>query len=235
MKKDKLSANEKPEEKKNILLMALKKHKISLAIVLFFTFASFTFAWFIYNKTVDTSLTAHVKTWHIELGGEEGDTLTFALSDLYPGMDDATDTVSITNTGEMDATLSLEFESLTLFGEEQVKGTDYTVVYNATTRTYTIEGYPFHLSFSLGATELAANGTTLPNGLQFLLTWDYDHDDCAVNANGINVCDIQDTELGEKSYLYHSGDGTSAHPAHPSSEYPSLEIKVKLDMTEKTP
>lgn len=224
--------NQKEKKKKNILLIALKKHKISLAIVMFFAFASVSFAWFIYNKTVDVSVQGHVKSWNLELGDGEGDTFVFRLSDLYPGMPDASDSVAITNSGEMNATLALEFDSLKLFGEEQVQGTDYTV--SVADGVYTISGYPFNLSFSLGATELSA-GSAITSGLSFQLTWDYDNSEAECTVGGVNICDAEDTELGEKSYLYHSGDGTDEHPAHPASEYPSLEIVIKLNMTESRP
>ena len=240
---------EQKKKKKNILLIALKRHKISLAFVLFFAFASVSFAWFIYNKTVDVTVQGHVKSWNLELGDGSGDTFVFQLSDLYPGMPDAADAVAISNNGEMNATLSLEFNSLKLFGEEQqikdathtVKkdadhpnGYDFEVQYTAATGVYKIIGYPFDLSFKLGATQLNA-GSAITSGLSFDLKWDYDNSEAACTVNNVNICDQEDTELGEKSYLYHSGDGTDAHPAHPSSEYPSLEIVIKLDMVETRP
>ncbi len=225
--KEKLDNNEtKQKKKKNILLIALKKHKVSLAFVLFFVFASTTFAWFIYNKTVDMGLQAHVKTWDIHLASGDGDTYQFNLSDLYPGMPQATDSVRVVNAGEMDASLSFTVKSLILFGEEKELNTDYTVTVN--NGVYTINGFPFELSFSLTADSVVAGDSTT---LSFVLDWDYANSEPECQAidqatgESYNKCDVEDTELGEKSYEY-----AQTHP-----DDPSLAIVLKLQFQEVNP
>jgi len=226
MKKDKELSNNDSHEKKNILLLALKRHKISLAIVLFFIFASTTFAWFIYNKTVNFGLQAHVKAWDIQLGDGSGDTYTFAISDLYPGMDDATDSVNIINGGEMAASLSMEVKSLKLFGVEQTLGTDYTV--SVSEGVYTINGYPFTLKFNLSGDSLNAGAVTT---LVAELVWDYDNNEAACQATdpttheAYNKCDVEDTEMGERSYEYSQTNPTGN----------SIEIVLKLQFVEQLP
>ena len=215
-------------KKKNNLLIALKRHKIGLIIALFFIFTSSTFAWFIYNKTVDTSLHAHVKTWDVMLGDGSGDTYEFRISDLYPGMADAHDEVNIINNGEMTADISIEFKSITLFGVEQVEGTDYNVVVSNNGKTFTITGYPFDITFSLGAESIQ---TDQISNLEFDLTWDYERNgaECFIDGGGNptteNQCDAEDTTYGEASYEF-----SEEHP----DDY-SLEIVLAMTFTEQLP
>jgi hypothetical protein len=217
--------NESDNKKKNILLIALKRHKYSLAFVLFFVFASTAFAWFIYNKTVDMGLNAHVKAWDIHLAAGDGETYTFNLSDLYPGMPEATDSVVVVNDGEMDADLSFTVKELVLFGETKTLNTDYTVTVN--NGVYTINGFPFELSFSLTSDSVSAGAQTT---LSFVLNWDYDNNEpeCqGTDAGGepYNICDAEDTELGEKSYEY----------SQTNPDDPSLAIVLRLQFQEARP
>ena len=256
-KKDVANKNTAEEKKKNILLIALKRHKYSLAFVLFFVFASTAFAWFIYNKTVDMGLNAHVKSWKVYMGdGDEGDSYIIDLEDLYPGMTPISgESIPISNDGEMDATVSIQIKSLYLFGEEQNQGApgvtcdatiprddpnyvcDYTIAIttDASGRTvYTIEGYPFTLQFNLGLSMLGAGGNS---DLNYSLTWAYES--CPANDTS---CDEIDTWYGEKSYEYGVAYRAAYRQEHPDftgtdSEIrvPSLEVVMTLNFTEVTP
>lgn len=248
----------KKNHKKNILLIALKKHKFGLAFVLFFTFASSAFAWFIYNKTVNIDISAHVKSWNVYMGdGEDGDTFVIELQqDLYPGMDSVIgDSIPITNDGEMDANVSIQIKSLSVFGVEQIQGTpgqacdstldrsdssylcDYTItssVNSSGNTIYTINGYPFTLQFSLGLSMLGAGGNS---DLNYSLIWDYER--C---SDGDTSCDELDTWYGEKSYEYSKAyreqfriDNPSYSGTDASIKVPTLEIVMTLNFTEVTP
>lgn len=249
----------KEEKKKNILLIALKRHKVSLAIVLFFVCASTAFAWFIYNKTVDMSMSAHVKSWKVYLGDdEEGDTYIISLSDLYPGMTTISgEQIPITNDGEMSASVSVQIKSLKLFGVLQNPGApgatcdatidrndpnyvcDYTIaktVGQGGVTTFTITGYPFKLQFVLGNTELASGGHS---NLNYSLEWAYESDECDEDDTS---CDEKDTWYGEKSYEYgvtYRAQYREEHPEFTGTDddikVPSLEIIMTLNFTEVTP
>ena len=224
----KTNKEEKQNKKKSILLTILRRHKIGIAIVLFFIFASSTFAWFIYNKTVDMGLHAHVKTWDVMLGNGQDDTYEFRISDLYPGMENAYDTVNVINNGEMSADLSITFKSITLFGVEQTQGVDYNVVVTNNGRTFNITGYPFTLTFTLGAAQI---GEGQSSNLSFSLTWPYERNDasCFVDGNNqpttVNQCDIEDTQYGERSYEF-----SQTNP----DDY-SLAIEITMSFTETVP
>lgn len=217
---------EDTKKNKNILFIVLKKHKIALFFLLFFAFASTSFAWFIYNKTVAASIHAHVKSWDVVLGDGEADAYEFHIADLYPGMPDNTDSIDIVNNGEIDGDLEISVKSITLFGELQSEDT-YTVTTSDDGTTFVVEGYPFDLHFEVDGTTVAAGGKV---ALSFSLTWDYENDDptCLVtDENGTyNQCDMEDTALGEKSYAF------SSNPDN--EDLSSLVIELTIAITQNT-
>ena len=222
----------KPNKNTNILLTVLKKHKIGLLLIVFLMLVSGTFSWFVFNKTVDLSLQAHVKSWNIELGDDDGDTYVIEIADLYPGM--ATiDTsggagIPITNNGEIAADISIDIVSITLFGETQTDE-DYTVKKTTTADgiEFSVEGYPFVLTFTLSAEHLTSGASTT---LNYILEWEYEKaegTDCTFvddAGNTINDCDAQDTYFGEKSYEFSNDEDHKGES--------SLIIQMKMNVTQ---
>lgn len=220
------------KKSKNILLTVLKRHKLGLLIILFLVMVSSTFAWFIYNKTVDVNLHAHVKSWNIELGDENetDDGYEIAIAALYPGMT-SIDTVTsgggipIVNNGELSAAISIDISSITLFGVEQTKGVDYTLDISKDGKTFKVSGYPFVLTFVLDASQVTSGGKS---ALNYSLVWDYDNNEeaCTKDDDGndinYNKCDVEDTEMGEASYKYSKNNPGAS----------SLVIKMKMDVTQ---
>lgn len=220
---------------KHILLTVLKRHKIGLLVILLLIMISSTFAWFIYNKTVDMGLMAHVKTWNIELGdSDEEEIYEIKIEALYPGMA-SIDTaaagggIPIHNSGEVAANISVDITSITLFGVEQVEGTDYTLEKSADGKTFTVTGYPFVLKFILASSALAVGARSEFN---YTLEWDYENDEeeCTKDENGntmnYNRCDVEDTELGEASYKF------SQQHINDTIKPSSLVISMKMDVTQ---
>lgn len=231
MKKDMQNIENKEKlhdlKKKNILFVVLKKHKIVLLFLLFFAGASVSFAWFIYNKTVDMSIHAHVRSWDVVLGdGDEG-SHEFQISDLYPGMETSTDRINIVNNGEVSADLSIDIKSITLFGEVQSED-DYTVIVSDDGKLFTIDGYPFDLHFTIADTTLESGSVS---ELSFELIWDYENDEpeCTVtdDSGTYNICDREDTELGEKSYEFSSNPDNDGEP--------SLIVELSIDIVQSNP
>lgn len=220
------------KDTKRIIWVVLKRHKIGLLLILLLIMISSTFAWFIYNKTVDLSLKTHVKSWNILLGDESEieEEYEISIAALYPGMT-SIDTVTagggipIVNNGELTAAISIKIESITLFGIEQVEGTDYTLDISADGKTFTVTGYPFILTFILDASQITSGGRS---ALNYSLVWDYDNTDptCTQDVDGnpidYNRCDVEDTEMGEDSYEYSQSNPDAS----------SLVIKMKMDVTQ---
>lgn len=238
MEKEILKSEEKDshENNKKIIIAVLKKHKIALLLIVFFVMVSSTFAWFIYNKTVDMALHAHVRAWNIQLGEEDEsqDKYEIAISALYPGMASIDTTVSgggipIVNNGELAADISIRISSLTLFGVVQVEGTDYELVVSDDGKTFTVDGYPFVLTFTLDASQITSGGSS---ALNYSLVWDFDNSEaeCMQDEQGnqldYNRCDAEDTELGEQSYEFAEANKDVDNP--PSS----LIIEMEMDVTQ---
>lgn len=226
-----IKSNEQ-KRNKNIILTVLKRHKLALLIIVFLMMVSSTFAWFIYNKTVDMTLHAHVKAWNIHLGEEDEseDAYEIKIAALYPGMrsiNTVTDGggIPIVNNGELTAAISINITSITLFGVEQEKGVDYTLDVSADGKTFTVTGYPFVLTFVLDASQLTSNARS---ALNYSLVWDYDNLEaaCTQDENGnpidYNRCDVEDTEMGEASYEYSANNPNGS----------SLVIKMNMDVTQ---
>lgn len=218
----------KEKRKSNILLLALKRHKISLLLVIFLLLVSGTLCWFILNTNVGLDLTGHVRSWKFNYN--DGDIVPLEIDDLYPGMADQEKKITISNEGEMAGTVNIEIESLTLFGEEEV---DYTLSRSDDGNTFTVEGYPFELKIVLGKNNLEGKvdeGTISDStDLTFYVIWDYSNDGvpgCELDENGINPCDVEDTDMGQRSYEFSS----KAENADKSSLI--VKLKINIEQTE---
>ncbi len=77
------------------------------------------FAWFIYVSKVSTTMDIHALSWDVVFseGGNAVKEVNIAL-DVYPGMEEYTHTISITNSSETSANLYFDTKSVTLFGNE---------------------------------------------------------------------------------------------------------------------
>lgn len=203
----------KKSKNKSILFTILKKHKIGIAIIVLMLTVSSTLAWFTYSSAVDFSLSAHIKAWSVGFDAAYDDVYEFSLTDLYPGMPDAGDSVNIKNSGEVASSIDIGVNSFTLFGEVQEYGVDYILEKSADGKEYIIRGYPFELKFVLSNTQIEANPNA-KQSLSYVLTWDYDNtnsESCTIDENrqvvcspceivgDVNSCDLEDTIIGEAS------------------------------------
>ncbi len=108
----------KDKAKKNIKRIKGLTLRISL-IMLNFIFA--TFAWFLYQMTLETTVDVKVSAWKMDF--KENNTsletsVNFELENFYPGMDDYVKTIQIENLGERAATITYEVENLKILGVE---------------------------------------------------------------------------------------------------------------------
>lgn len=96
---------------------------IMLGILLVFN----TFAWFVYSSTINTGITATVKSWEIAFNSENQliQEVEFNIEELYPGMPDYNDFVTILNYGEIAAEVSYEIEEIKILNETYSKN-EYT-------------------------------------------------------------------------------------------------------------
>lgn len=108
-----------------------KKLKKSLRFKLLIMFGILlvfnAFAWFVYSSTITTGITATVKSWKIAFNSENQliQEVEFNIEELYPGMPDYNDFVTILNYGEIAAEVSYEIEEIKILNETYSKN-EYT-------------------------------------------------------------------------------------------------------------
>ena len=227
--------NNKKLDNKSLILIAIKKHKLGLLIVILLCTLSTTLAWFTYNTQVEMQAFSNkVKAWKIDVSSidEEENKILIDLEELYPGRtsiiydssddcDEDNHCITITNSGEMDGSISLIFDSIVLFGEEEDES-NYTISKKTVGdgEEYVINGYAFNLKFvvvdKIVYKEGSATGTS-ETRLYYELEWKYEKEQadfdeecedssdtyCESLEKYIDYYDTIDTALGERSYEYH--------------------------------
>lgn len=186
----------------------IKKIKIRTILLLILTLASNTFAWFIYNTKVDNSISTSVKAWRIAFENNDSDAiqyLEFKIDDIYPGMTDYSNYITVTNEGETDAKIVYEIQELKIL-ETTYKNTEYT---QEELNNMINSDYPFKITFNIDTEDLKAisgSGIFTVN-----VSWPYE------SGN-----DELDTVWGNKSYDYKQN--------YPDT--PGIIIKIKLTVSQ---
>lgn len=181
------------------------KHRVTLRtlFLLSITLIFNTYAWFLYATTVSTNLTAHVDAWKVEFEVNENQVereINFPINHAYPGMQNASQTVSISNTGEKAADITYEMKMLRIFddyfitagyaqelGEEAPEGA--TVLTSAELLSKIQNDYPFHLNVSTGQNTLQVGQSST---LTMSFGWEYE-----------TGADETDTDYGTRAKTYY--------------------------------
>ena len=96
----------------------IKSLTLKIALI-FLNFIFATFAWFIYQITLDTNVDVKVSAWKVDF--KENDTsiesdVQFEIENFYPGMTDYKKTIEIENLGERSASIEYQVDSLKILG-----------------------------------------------------------------------------------------------------------------------
>lgn len=178
-----------------------------------------TYAWFLYVTTVSTNMQVHVDAWSVnfEVDGNiiEREFL-FEVDHAYPGMSDIEKTVTVSNSGEKDATLSYNIfyirilndiyvveEELTTEEKASLIGTE-TKVTSAEMIRMLREDFPFKIEATSSSNQLAINGNAT---VSMKFTWAYESGD-----------DALDTKYGVDSYKYYEENAGQ----------PAIQAKIKI-------
>ncbi len=195
--------------------IAIKRVRISTLILLLITFASTSFAWFIYATKISAGITAHIEGWNILFTTEDNlisEYVTFVIPNLYPGMTTYTDGITAYNLGERSADISYEIQSVRILGVlYTVDGTTLTSSQMASKLT---TDYPFTITFALSSqTVSAGSGSTT-----FTITaaWPYE------SGN-----DALDTSWGNQAYNYISNN--------PGANCIEMVVKISAIQTPDSP
>ena len=190
-----------------LLKIIIKRVRISTLILLLITFASTTFAWFVYATRIQAGITAHIEAWNIVFTANDtniAEYVTFQIPNLYPGMDNYSDSISAYNMGEKSATVRFEIMSVRILNVNYV--VDETTLTSDQMINSLARDFPFTISLALTNQEVDANSGTTTFSID--VSWPYEsgHDEL-------------DTDWGLRAYTF-AGNNPSGTP--------SIEMVVKI-------
>lgn len=207
------------KKKKNILLRALKKIKISHLVILAILLAGNSYAWFVYISTVSTQVNVHVRSWKIDINDGDDAVVNYVhvvVDDAYPGMTTYTHNIEANNYGEMSATVNYSILSANIMGDEYITvegrsnmgqnpvATDLT---SAQLEAKLSNDYPFKIDLDLSSATIAPeNGTATYN---VTVSWAYESGD-----------DAADTYWGNRAYTFKQSNPDDS----------CIEIQIKINI-----
>ena len=215
---------EENQAKKNILfgsiLKALKKrlkpgHILFLAILL----GTNAFAWFIYMEKISSDVNVKVKAWNVSFRLDNQnmtDYINFTVNDMYPGMTPYSETLSVTNDGEVDARLTYEIVSFKVFND--LFTTENGGMTSQQIQTAMRNDYPFQINITTNQEIIGSDGGTA--SFQITASWPYE----STNINGTSN-DMADTYWGDMAFTFKD--------QHPNT--PCIVLRVKLSAIQVEP
>ena len=203
------------EEKKSLfktIFKVLKKrfklwHLLFIAILISVN----TYAWFIYMSKVSSDITVRVKSWNVSFQFNNQtmtDYVNFDVEDIYPGMENRTQSLRISNDGETDATISYEVVYASIFGTEN--DTEVDNITPAQLTTQLANNYPFKITLTSTSNVLSNSGSSEYFRVQ--IVWPYE-----TTISG-EVQDAQDTYWGNQAYTWNQTHSTE----------PCIQITIKI-------
>lgn len=201
---------------KVIFKVIKKKFKLPYLLFLAILFSTSSFAWFIYMNKISSDIDVRVKAWNVSFNFNNQtmtDYVTFDIDEIYPGMNNYSESLFVTNDGEVSATLSYEIISATILNE--VYNTEDNSITSDEIKTLLNENYPFKILINSDNDVILGNGGT--SNFNVSVSWPYESYDDEGNIN-----DELDTYWGQQAYQFSSDNPDS----------PCIQLKVKLLATQ---
>lgn len=189
----------------------LRRLKIRTLFMLSFTLIFNAYAWFLYITTVSTNMTVHVEAWSVNFSVDNEAIereLLFDVEEAYPGMQEVTKTISITNSGEKIADVNYKIASISILDKEyiveeeltsdekeQLTGQEIKVTEEEMVRMLAND-FPFKLVVTSTGDELNIGQMA---SVTISFSWDFESGD-----------DSLDTKYGEDSYQYYQDNNGEA-------------------------
>lgn len=189
----------------------LRRLKIRTLFMLSFTLIFNAYAWFLYITTVSTNMTVHVEAWSVNFSVDNEAIereLLFDVEEAYPGMQEVTKTISITNSGEKMADVNYKIASISILDKEyiveeeltsdekeQLTGQEIKVTEEEMVRMLAND-FPFKLVVTSTGDELNIGQMA---SVTISFSWDFESGD-----------DSLDTKYGEDSYQYYQDNNGEA-------------------------
>jgi len=193
-----------------ILIRVVKKAKLRTLLMLIILLSFNTTAWFIYATKVENGISAKIVAWNVAfLTGEDEllEYINFKIDNIYPGMEEYTEKIEVTNNGDTDALLAYEIE------DARILDSTYTVDNKTITSISLLSSlandYPFKIRIGVSKEQVSPG-----ENAYFYVTvfWDYESGD-----------DELDTYWGSKAYDFHK--------ENPNKE--SIELNLVISASQK--
>lgn len=176
----------KKVEKKGKKLNIVRRIRPSTLLILIVLLTFNTYAWFIYATKVSSGISAHISSWnvHFQAGQQVITTqVVFDIENIYPGMPDATKTLTAYNEGEMLAILSYNIRSIRILNTTYTPSASYTqdqILYDIGRH------WPFTLTFTIDNQHLLEENGSANFTIQ--LVWPFETGDDARDTRSWNGC-----------------------------------------------
>ncbi len=173
-----------------------KRFKLSHLLFIALLLTCNSFAWFIYMNKIDSDIDVKVKAWNVSFRFDNqtmSDYIKFDVRDIYPGMEDNRQEVSVTNDGEVAAKLYYEIVSVRIFDKTySVNDGGFS---SSEIENVLNQSYPFKINISSDKEVIDGKGGVA----KFIVnvSWPYE----TLDDNG-ELKDLDDTYWGNKAYSY---------------------------------
>lgn len=186
----------------NKFISAIKKIKIRTLLLLIVLLAFSSYAWFIFVDTVSTGLDAHIVSWDVkfELNDTEVEEISIDAGRIYPGMDDYSEEIVITNNGEVDGVLSYQVQRMVILGEVYEVTNDVTY---ADLQDMLENDFPFSIVLEIDGEDTDIIPVGESSNVTISIVWPFEGGD-----------DELDTQWGEDAYEYYQENGPDSIAVH---------------------
>lgn len=184
-----------------------KKIRLKTVFLLAITLASNSFAWFIYTTEVSSNITTKVREWKVTFDAQGQNIekeIIINVDSLYPGMEEYTETLTASNSGESRAKITYELKEATVLGDNLMN----LNLENESLIDYLKTAFPFKIDISASNNIIDIGGS---ESVTIRVYWPYE------SGN-----DELDTQWGNRAYDYHE--------ANPDS--PSITLVLKISATQ---
>ena len=201
---------------KAIIKVIKKRFKLSHLLFLALLLTVNSFAWFIYMNKISSDIDVKVKAWNVSFEFNNQtmtDYINFSVDEIYPGMPDYEQNISVTNDGEVSAKLYYEIVSVNILGTEYIVEDGGFTSEELVTKLET--EYPFKINITTNKEIIDGQGGKA--NFVVNVTWPYESYDSEGTLN-----DEIDTYWGNQAYQF-------------SKEHPDdscILLKVKLSATQ---
>lgn len=189
---------------KIILEIIKRRFNIRTLFILVLLLGVNSYAWFVYSTKVAGGVTAKVKAWNVlfEVGEQEiTQNINFNLDDLYPGMKNYTENLTVTNRGDEKASFSYTINSANILGTIYTKS---DVLTSNNIKDILSNNYPFAITIGTSSSNLEPGSqATFSIGV----VWPFESGD-----------DIKDTYWGNTAYAFKENNPDS----------PSISIDITI-------